>query len=413
MEGLLTMRKEIKTWKQGRPQPMEAGERGVGGSQQGEDGTRASKGERLIEELLRQIRETEAPIEVHHYQWKLERELFEKQRESVVSDRKKMELKMAKLKVQNILNLAEIGEVTVESTKLLAENERKREMLEKQRESLEAEKEHLEVKMTKVTMQNILHLAKIGKLTVENTRLLAENERQREVLDKHRESAAADTQTFMGKVSKVNMSLAKLWRLRVENKKRLLAENERVVKERVRERNGWNLIRNGLKADLAKADLERNQTSVGWKEDRGRWAKAGLQRIWDQQGERWMKEKEKEEIKRRSTQAAEVWMIELREMESAIEALEREKMRILCLHGQEKKGWEMEKERLALTWERERKSSEIEKMQREKDRWPIEKIDMVERMKEAYIKLYQMQTVLRFGEQEQEQPQETKTDKEL
>ncbi|KAK6295693.1 hypothetical protein J4Q44_G00334060, partial [Coregonus suidteri] len=40
---------------------------------------------RLIEELLRQIRETEASIEVHHYQWKLERELFEKQRESTVS----------------------------------------------------------------------------------------------------------------------------------------------------------------------------------------------------------------------------------------------------------------------------------------------------------------------------------------
>ena len=34
---------------------------------------------------------------------------------------------MAKLKVQNILNLAAIGEVTVESTKLLAENETKRE----------------------------------------------------------------------------------------------------------------------------------------------------------------------------------------------------------------------------------------------------------------------------------------------
>ncbi|XP_029529840.2 golgin subfamily A member 6-like protein 2 [Oncorhynchus nerka] len=283
-----------------------------------------------------------------------------------------------------------------------------RERCWRNRKSLVADKEKLEVKMTKVTMQNILHLDKIGKLTVENTRLLANNERQREVLDKHRESAAADTQTFMGNVSKVNMSLAKLWRLRVENKKRLLAENERVVKERVRERNGWNLIRNGLKADLAKADLERNK--VSWMEDRGRWAKAkaGLQRIWDQQGERWMKEKEKEEIKRRSTQAAEEWMIELREKERAIEALEREKMRILCLHGQEKKGWEMEKERLALTWEWERTNSEIEKMQREKDRWPIEKRDMVERMKEAYIKLYQMQTALRFGEQEQPQ-KETKT----
>ncbi|XP_042151805.1 golgin subfamily A member 6-like protein 2 [Oncorhynchus tshawytscha] len=135
-------------------------------------------------------------------------------------------------------------------------------------------------------------------------------------------------------------------------------------------------------------------------------AKAGLERIWDQQGERWMKEKE--EIKRRSTQAAEEWMIELREKERAIEALEREKMRILCLHGQEKKGWKMEKERLALTWEWERTNSEIEKMQSEKDRWPIEKRDMVERMKEAYIKLYQMQTALRFGEQEQPQ-KETKT----
>ena len=30
---------------------------------------------------------------------------------------------------------------------------------------------------------------------------------------------------------------------------------------------------------------------------------------------------------------------------------------------------------------------------------------MVERMKEAYIKLYQMQTALRFGEQEQPQVQ--------
>lgn len=33
-------------------------------------------------------------------------------------------------------------------------------------------------------------------------------------------------------------------------------------------------------------------------------------------------EEEEEEIKRRNTQAAEVWMIELREKESAIEALE-------------------------------------------------------------------------------------------
>ncbi|KAM9433874.1 uncharacterized protein ACWYII_017315 [Salvelinus alpinus] len=122
---------------------------------------------------------------------------------------------------------------------------------------------------------------------------------------------------------------------------------------------------------------------------------------------------EKEEINRSSTQAAEEWMIELREKERAIEALEGEKMRILCLHGQEKKGWEMEKrvmemEKLEITGERERTNSEIEKMQREKDRCEIEKKDMVERMKEAYIKLYQMQTALRFGEQEQPQ-KETKT----
>ncbi|XP_035647217.2 trichohyalin-like isoform X2 [Oncorhynchus keta] len=411
MEGLLRMRKEIETcnqvdhnrWKLEREMLEKVNKVRM---------EPEKERMRLIEELLRQIRETEASIEVQRNQQKQERELFEKQRESVVSDRKKMELKMAELKVQNILNLAEIEEVTVESTKLLAENERKREMLEKQRESLEAEKENLEVKMTNVTMQNILHLAKIGKLTVENTRLLAENGRQREVLDKHRESAAADRQALVDKMSKVNMSVAKLWRLRVENKKRLLAENERVAKERVRERNGWNLIRNGLKTDLAKADLERNQTLVSWKEDRGRWAKAkaGLQRIWDQQGERWMKEKE--EIKRRSTLAAEEWMIELREKERAIEALEREKMRILCLHGQEKKGWEMEKramekEKLEIAGEWERTNSEIEKMQREKDRCAIEKRDMVERMKEAYIKLYQMQTALRFGEQEQ--PQESKT----
>eukprot|EP00063_Salmo_salar_P094117 XP_014068952.1 PREDICTED: trichohyalin-like isoform X2 [Salmo salar] len=407
MDGLLRMRKEIETcnkvdhnrWKLDREVLEKVNKVRVEPGQERE---------RLIKELLRQIRENEASIEVHHYQWKLERELFEKQRQSEVSDRKKMELKMAKLKVQNILNLAKLGEVTVESTKLLAENEREREMLKKQRESLMADKENIEVKMTKVTMEKILHFAKIGKLTVENTRLLAENERQREVLDKQRESAAADTQTLGDKISKVKMCLAKLWKVTVEDNKRLLAENERTEKERVRERNGWNLVKNGLKTALAKADQERNQTLVGWKEDKGRWAKAkaGLQSLLDQRGERWMKEKE--EIKSRSTQAAEEWMIELREKERAIEALEREKKRILCLHGQEKKGWEMEKgemekERLAFTGERERKSTEIEKMQRLKERWAIEKRDIVERTKEAHVKLYHMQTVLRFREQEQAQ----------
>lgn len=41
----------------------------------------------------------------------------------------------------------------------------------------------------------------------------------------------------------------------------------------------------------------------------------------------------------------------------------------------------MDKERLELMGEWERKNSEIKKMQMEKDRWAIEKIDMVERMK--------------------------------
>lgn len=183
IEGLHRMRKEIETcnkvdhnrWKLDREVLEKVNKVRVEPGQERE---------RLIKELLRQIRENEASIEVHHYQWKLERELFEKQRQSEVSDRKKMELKMAKLKVQNILNLAKLGEVTVESTKLLAENEREREMLKKQRESLMADKENIEVKMTKVTMEKILHFAKIGKLTVENTRLLAENERVKKVLDK-------------------------------------------------------------------------------------------------------------------------------------------------------------------------------------------------------------------------------------
>ncbi|XP_034146336.1 golgin subfamily A member 6-like protein 2 [Esox lucius] len=263
--------------------------------------------------------------------------------------------------------------------------------------------------MTNLKMQNILRLGKIGKLTVKNTRLLAENEKARDVLEKEKENTAAVRQTLLHKIAEEEfVYLAKVETGTVVN--RLSDENEKV--DRVRERNRWKYIRKGLETALAKAEQDKNQTLEAWKKERGAWARvtACLQSLWDQRGERWMKEKE--EVKEKSTQAAANWMTELREKERLIEALEREKIMLLSQHEDEKRGWEMEKsemekERLVLTGEWDRKNSEMEKMKKEKDRWVIEKKDMLERMKDAHIQMYHMQTVLRFREQEQTQ-KETK-----
>lgn len=86
--------------------------------------------------------------------------------------------------------------------------------------------------------------------------------------------------------------------------------------------------------------------------------------------------------------ATEEWIIELRE-ERAIEALEREKIKILFLHGQE--------EVMGVYREWERKNSEMERMQRKKEeKWVKEKSEIEKGMKEPEIKLYQLQNVLRF-----------------
>ncbi|XP_034146332.1 golgin subfamily A member 6-like protein 22 [Esox lucius] len=317
---------------------------------------------------------------------------------------------MAELKVLNTVNLAKLEKVIVDCTRMLVENERERNVLKEQRENLVADKEKIEIQMTNLKMQNILRLGKIGKLTVKNTRLLAENEKAMDVLEKVKEHAAADRQTLLHKIAEEEfVYLAKVETGTVEIN-RLSDENEKV--DRVRERNRWKYIRKGLETALAKAEQDKNQTLEAWKKERGAWARvtACLQSLWDQRGERWMKEKE--EVKEKSTQAAANWMTELREKERLIDALEREKMMLLSQHEDEKRGWEMEKsemekERLVLTGEWDRKNSEMEKMKKEKDRWVIEKKDMLERMKDAHIQMYHMQTVLRFREQEQTQ-KETK-----